>query len=107
MYFVYILASKPHGTLYVGVTNNLFRRWLQHRTGEIPGFTRRYGVHRLVWFQEFGDIRDAIAFEKRVKRWRRDWKRSLIEQNNPHWIDLAPGLFGKVVQSVPDAPRRR
>ncbi len=93
-YFVYMLASKPQGTLYTGVTNDLGRRATEHREGLGPGFTKKHSVHMLVWFEEFGDINDAIAREKRLKRWRRDWKRSLIERDNPHWIDLYPGLVG-------------
>jgi putative endonuclease len=92
-YFVYMLASKAQGTLYVGVTNDLARRVTEHREGAVPGFTRKYEVHRLVWFEEFGDINEAIVQEKRLKRWHRDWKRSLIEEKNPHWSDLYPALF--------------
>lgn len=93
-YFVYMLASKPQGTLYIGVTNDLMRRVSEHREGLISGFTKKHAVHRLVWFEEYGDINDAIAQEKRLKRWHRDWKRTLIEQNNPYWSDLFPGLSG-------------
>jgi putative endonuclease len=93
-YFVYMLASKPHGTLYVGVTNDLERRVTEHREGVVPGFTKKYSVHMLVWFEEYGEVQDAIAQEKRLKRWRRDWKRSLIERENPHWTDLYPALVG-------------
>ena len=93
-YFVYILANKPQGTLYVGVTNDLVRRVTEHRDGVVPGFTKRYSVHMLVWFEEYGDIQDAIAQEKRLKRWRRDWKRNLIERENPHWADLYPAIVG-------------
>jgi len=91
-YFVYMLASRPHGTLYVGVTNDLARRITEHKEGTVPGFTKKYDVSNLVWFEEFGDIQEAIAKEKRLKRWRRDWKRSLIEEENPHWTDLYPAL---------------
>jgi putative endonuclease len=87
-YWVYILASRRHGTLYVGVTNSLERRIAEHRGGEVEGFTRRYGVARLVWMQVFGEITHAITFEKRVKRWRREWKVRLIEADNPKWDDL-------------------
>src|ERR1700741_667945 len=87
-YWVYIMASGDHGTLYVGVTRDLQRRVEQHRAKEIAGFTKRYGVDRLVHAQGFGDIRDPITFEKRLKRWRRDWKSRLIEESNPHWEDL-------------------
>lgn len=87
-YWVYMLASGHHGTLYVGVTRDLQRRVEQHRAKEAPGFTKRYGVDRLVHFQGFGDVNDAIGYEKRLKRWRRDWKVRLIEETNPHWEDL-------------------
>jgi putative endonuclease len=92
-YSVYILASSRHGTLYVGVTNSLQRRVEEHRAKEIPGFTQRYGVTRLVYFQGFGDVSDAILYEKRLKRWRRDWKIRLIEEDNPHWEDLYLNLI--------------
>lgn len=87
-YFVYILASRRNGTLYVGVTGNLPQRVFEHR-GEIrEGFTKRYGVHLLVWFEEYGDVQDAIVREKRIKKWRRSWKLELIEKMNPAWEDL-------------------
>ena len=94
LYYVYMLASGHYGTLYVGVTNDLGRRTGEHRDGQVPGFTKKYGVKKLVWFEMHGDIRDAIAREKTIKRWRRDWKISLIEESNPHWVDLYPSLFG-------------
>jgi putative endonuclease len=72
VYFVYILASRPFGTLYTGVTNDVIARTYDHRAGEIPGFTRKYGVHRLVWFEQHADINVAILREKRIKRWRRE-----------------------------------
>ena len=78
LYFVYILASRRNGTLYVGVTNDLVRRIFEHREGKVEGFTKRYEVHRLVCFERHGDIQEAIAREKRLKRWRRDWKIELI-----------------------------
>jgi putative endonuclease len=93
-YWTYILASKPRGTLYIGATNGLPTRVGQHRAGIGSDFTRRYRVHRLVWFEEFGDIRDAIQREKNLKRYNRDWKINLIERTNPHWIDLFPSLPG-------------
>jgi putative endonuclease len=86
-YWVY-LASGRHGTLYVGVTNNLERRVWEHRQGAVAGFTKTYGVRRLVHHQAFGEITDAITFEKRLKRWRREWKVRLIEAENPDWDDL-------------------
>jgi putative endonuclease len=94
--YVYMLASKPQGTLYVGVTNDLIRRVAEHKDGQIPGFTKRYNTTKLVYWEEFGDPADAILREKKLKKWRRDWKRALIEENNPHWADLfgniAPGF---------------
>jgi putative endonuclease len=93
-YFVYILASKPRGTLYIGVTNAIVLRVEQHRAGVGSSFTRRYRVHLLVWFQEFGDIREAIQREKTLKEWPRAWKINLIERENQHWVDLYPTLPG-------------
>ncbi len=93
-YFVYILASRIGGTLYVGVTNDLARRVHQHRSGIAEGFTKRYGVRRLVYFEQFDDPGYAIEREKRLKRWRRDWKIRLIEEANSDWADLYPGIAG-------------
>ena len=87
-YFVYMLASRRYGTLYIGVTNDLGRRVSEHKTKVIKGFTARYGVEKLVWAEPFDEIVDAIAYEKRIKRWRRDWKIRLIEESNPNSIDL-------------------
>jgi putative endonuclease len=87
-YWVYILASDRNGTLYVGVTNDLYARVMEHREGLVSGFTKRHGVKRLVYFEEHGDIETAIAREKSIKRWRRAWKLQLIEQANPQWRDL-------------------
>jgi len=89
---VYMLASARHGTLYIGVTSNLIARLHQHRGDLIPGFTSRYGVHRLVRYELFGDMELAILHEKQLKRWHRQWKINLIEADNPRWVDLAPGL---------------
>jgi putative endonuclease len=91
-YYVYILASGRRGTLYVGVTNDLIRRVFEHRNDLIRGFTATYRVHRLVYFEPYEDIREAIAREKRVKRWLRAWKIELIEQHNEDWHDLWPAL---------------
>ena len=91
-YFLYILASRKNGTLYVGVTNDLLRRVQEHRLGLVPGFTKKYVVKLLVYYEVFGDITEAIAREKRVKRWLRRWKLDLIEQQNPNWQDLWPEL---------------
>ncbi len=87
-YFVYILASKRNGTLYVGATSDLYGRMTEHRDGLIPGFTRRYGVKTLVYFEEHDDVEESIRREKRIKRWRRAWKIALIEDGNPGWRDL-------------------
>jgi len=85
---VYILASKRNGTLYVGVTSDVVRRAWQHRAGEIEGFTKRYGVHRLVFAEFHETMSGAITREKRMKKWRRAWKLLLIERDNPSWRDL-------------------
>ena len=87
-YFVYILASQRNVTLYVGVTNDLSRRVYEHKCGDVPGFTARYGVKLLVWYESYASIDDAIVQEKRIKRWRRSWKLELIERMNPEWTDL-------------------
>jgi len=87
-YYVYILASRRNGTLYVGVTNNLARRVYEHKQGLVPGFTTKYRVHLLVHYEPYEDVREAIAREKRVKRWLRKWKLELIEKHNPTWQDL-------------------
>ena len=86
--YVYILASQRNGTLYVGVTNDLLRRVYEHRTGVQEGFTSRYNIKRLVWYEEHGSIVEAIGREKAIKRWRRNWKLALIEADNPQWLDL-------------------
>lgn len=87
-YYVYIVASKKNGTIYIGMTNNLKGRTTQHKEGLIPGFTQRYKVNMLVYFEEFDDVRDAITRETQMKRWKRDWKIELIESLNPEWKDL-------------------
>lgn len=89
---VYILASGHYGTLYIGVTSNLMARLWQHRNNALPGFTARYDVHRLVHFELFGDMERAIAREKQLKRWHRQWKINLINAENPEWRDLAVAL---------------
>jgi putative endonuclease len=89
---VYIMASKRHGTLYIGVTSNLLQRVDQHRNGLLPGFTRDYAVTRLVWFELHETMESAILREKRIKEWRRGWKIVLIEETNPEWLDLAIDL---------------
>ncbi len=87
-YFVYVLASKRNGTLYIGVTDNLIRRVYEHKNNLVEGFTMRYGVHDLVYFEEHRDINQAILREKQMKKWKREWKLNLIEKQNPNWKDL-------------------
>jgi putative endonuclease len=91
---VYILASRRHGTLYIGCTSDLARRLFEHREGLAPGFTRRHSVKRLVWFEAHDDIESAILRERRLKEWKRAWKIQLIEQDNPAWDDLAVSMLG-------------
>ncbi|HEY9009687.1 MAG TPA: GIY-YIG nuclease family protein [Devosia sp.] len=91
-FWVYILASRLGGTLYIGVTSRLFERISEHRQGVVPGFTKRYGVHRLVWFEQHGTVDFAIRREKQLKEWKRAWKIRLIQETNPNWDDLYPGL---------------
>jgi putative endonuclease len=88
-FYVYIMASRPWGTLYVGMTNDLFERVLQHKEGRIEGFTKTYGVKNLVYFEEWGTASEAVHREKRLKKWPRAWKITLIRTDNPDWIDLA------------------
>ena len=87
MFFVYLLASKPYGTLYIGLTTNLARRVWEHKSKLVPGFTAKYGVDRLVWFEIHEDREAALRREKQI-----NWKINLIEANNPHWVDLYPDL---------------
>jgi len=87
-YYVYILASQKNGTLYVGVTNDLYRRIWEHKNNINEGFTKKFSIHILVYFESFDEIEDAIWREKCIKRWKRQWKIDLIEKNNPHWDDL-------------------
>lgn len=93
-YYVYIIASKRSGTLYVGVTSDLIRRVYEHRHGLVEGFTKKYGVTRLVYYEVFDDPREAITREKRVKKWRREWKVNLIEESNTQWRDLYGEIAG-------------
>jgi putative endonuclease len=88
-YYVYILASRRHGTLYIGVTNSLQKRLEQHRNGEGSSFVKRYGVFRLVYVESYERAEEAIAREKQLKRWKRDWKIELIERDNLEWQDLS------------------
>ena len=91
-FHVYLLASGQHGMLYLGVTRDLARRVNEHKTKVLPGFSRKYGVDRLVWYEEYPTAQEAIDREKDMKKWRRDWKITLIEENNPLWSDLYPLL---------------
>jgi putative endonuclease len=92
-YYVYILASRRNGTLYIGVTNDLIRRVWEHREGLVPGFTKTYGVKMLVYYEMFEMISAAIYRETRLKKWNRKWKLDLIESTNPGWKDLYPTLM--------------
>jgi len=87
-YYVYILASKRNGTLYIGITNSLARRIHEHKTNLINGFTSKYNVHRLVYYEEHDDVNNAVLREKQLKKWERAWKTGLIEKDNPSWLDL-------------------
>ena len=91
-YYVYIMANKTRGTMYVGVTSDLQRRAWEHRSKAVPGFTAKHNIDRLVYFEMFDDIEQAIRREKRLKRWYRSWKVKEIEEKNPNWVDLAPTL---------------
>ena len=88
-YFVYILASKRNGTLYIGLTNNLERRIYEHKNHLVKGFTEKYSVTMLVYFEQTNDINGALQREKQLKKWNRKWKLKLIEKSNPDWLDLA------------------
>ena len=95
LYYVYILASKPYGTLYIGVTSDLIKRVYEHRNGLIPGFTKKYIVHTLVYWEQHTEIREAIRREKQLKKWNRAWKIELIEKENPDWSDLWFSIGGE------------
>ncbi|OGC07561.1 hypothetical protein A2526_03855 [candidate division WOR-1 bacterium RIFOXYD2_FULL_36_8] len=87
-YYVYILASKKNGTLYIGITSDLIKRIYQHKSEQIQGFTQKYAVHKLVYWEQTTDVLSAITREKRLKNWKRKWKIELIEKENPLWEDL-------------------
>ena len=93
-FFVYLLASRKYGALYIGVTSDLIGRIYLHREDVLPGQTSRYHIHNLVYFEEHGSAESAINREKQLKKWRRLWKLELIEKDNPEWLDLYPGLLG-------------
>ena len=88
MYFVYLITNKPYGTLYVGVTSDLVRRIYEHRSGAVAGFSKQHDLGHLVWYEVHGDVLAAIAREKLIKKWHRDWKVNLIQTKNPEWDDL-------------------
>ncbi len=104
-YYVYILASRRNGTLYVGVTNNLVRRVYEHKNDFIKGFTQRYGVHMLVHYEQCESADSALQREKRLKSWHRDWKIRLIEETNPEWKDLYQEIIGldSILNQVQDS----
>jgi putative endonuclease len=91
--FVYIMASRRNGTLYIGVTSDLVRRVWEHKTDLIRGFTKRYGCKHLVWYQAYDDLQEARRRELQMKEWRRAWKIEVIEKVNPNWVDLYDTLF--------------
>ena len=99
-FYIYILASKRDGTLYIGVTNDLARRVWEHRTDAANGFTKKYGVHRLVWYEVADTALAAITREKQLKKWNRAWKARLIEEMNPDWKDL----YDEIAEWMPDTP---
>lgn len=99
LYFVYILASKRNGTLYIGMTGNLLKRVDQHKNNLVQGFTAKYGVHRLVYYEQYHNVYDAINREKQLKKWNRQWKIELIEKDNPQWRDL----FDELLEARPYA----
>ena len=92
-YYVYILASKKNGTLYIGVTSNLIKRVYEHQNNLVDGFTQNYNVHNLVYYEITEDIHNAITREKQLKKWKRNWKIRLIEKRNPEWKDLYSELM--------------
>jgi putative endonuclease len=92
-YYVYIMARRRNGTLYVGVTSDLIKRVYEHKSDLVDGFTKKYGVHNLVYYEAVGSIDSAIAREKQLKKWNRAWKVRLVEKVNPDWRDLYPDLL--------------
>ena len=93
-YYLYITASIKEGTLYVGITNDLLKRIYEHKNNLIDGFTKKYNVHKLVYYEETNDIQSAIQREKQIKKWKREWKINLIKKFNPNWKDLYYDLVG-------------
>ena len=92
-YYVYIICNKRNGTLYTGITSNLIKRIWQHKNGLVEGFSKRYSIKLLVYFEAHNDVEEAILREKRIKKWNRKWKLNLIEKNNPNWDDLYQSLI--------------
>jgi putative endonuclease len=92
-YYVYILASKKYGVLYIGVTSDLINRAWEHKNNFVDGFTKKYFVHKLVYFEMTTDVESAIKREKQLKKWHRQWKIDLIEKDNPEWLDLHPSII--------------
>ncbi|MDX1901198.1 MAG: GIY-YIG nuclease family protein [Gammaproteobacteria bacterium] len=92
-YYVYILANKKYGTLYIGITSNLIKRIYEHKNNFADGFTKKYGIHQLMYYEIHIDVREAILREKQIKKWHRDWKINLIERDNPDWIDLYSSII--------------
>jgi putative endonuclease len=93
MAFVYLLASQPYGTLYIGSTFDLARRVAEHKMKAVPGFTAKYGVDQFVWFEAHESLETGLIRERQLKKWKRDWKINLIERENRHWVDLYPSLL--------------
>lgn len=93
-FYVYILSSKRNGTLYIGVTSDLIKRIYEHKNNLVEGFTKKYNVHQLVWYEIHGSPESAISREKQIKKWKREWKLKLIEKENPHWNDLYKSICG-------------
>jgi len=96
-YYVYLLASKIRGTLYIGMTNDLQRRVYEHKTGIKEGFTQKYGVNKLMYFETFQDVNEALERENNLKKWKRDWKIKLIEKDNKKWLDLAKNWYDDIL----------
>jgi putative endonuclease len=93
-FYVYMLANRPYGTLYIGITNDLIRRVWEHKNDFVEGFTREHRLHDLVWYEVHATAYEAITREKAIKRWHRDWKVNLVQRMNPAWEDLFPAIAG-------------
>ena len=105
MPWLYIMTNRPRGTLYIGATDDLVRRFREHRGGRGSGFTKRHGLTRLVWYEEVESGAEAAQREKTMKEWPREWKLNLIERQNLHWHDLGPALTNKVMRDPGNEPR--